>query len=358
MCISISTITKDGTVLDGRTQELTARYLSEFVYMPRNYQYPAVRSFETGHYANTKYAIFGQNAIGLVAERDMIVDGYNEHGLSGQTLFFAQNANYPSLDKDKYQEGQIEYVNILNFILGNFKNCNEIREYFKKTNCMYAYNSFERDPGHYSFVDQSGDNLVIEPEEGQFKIKENPNRVLTNSPNLEYHYDNLKHYTGLSNIDTIKSKVFVDQNNQAVTHAWMGNQALGLPGDFSSTSRFVRASFMLHTMEQATDAMQGVNQVFRVLHTSDVVEGVIKRNNGGYFPSTQVEPLLDEDKLSMYCTDHIIVKDLTNLRTYYKTYDNLSIRMIDFSKFDLNNQQIRYLKMSEDRALKVQEITF
>ena len=164
-------------------------------------------------------------------------------------------------------------------------------------------------PLHFSLHDRLGKNLVIEFIDGQMEVSDNIVGVLTNAPKFEWHTTNLRNYINLSAINVKPVKLdgsVLDQTGQ-------GSGLLGIPGDWTPPSRFVKMAVFKNFVTKVKDAKKNVNLAFHLLNTVDIPYGTIQDASGKNFDYTQ----------------WIVVKDLINDRLYYRTYEDLDIRVID-----------------------------
>lgn len=113
---------------------------------------------------------------------------------------------------------------------------------------------------HLAIHDATGADLVVEFVDGM-RLHDNPAGVLTNSPTFDWHLTNLRNYLGLTNIEVQP----YDLAGLQVEATGNGSGLIGLPGDVTPPSRFVRATVMAQTCDQATDARAAVNQALHVL---------------------------------------------------------------------------------------------
>jgi choloylglycine hydrolase len=163
--------------------------------------------------------------------------------------------------------------------------------------------------------DAQGKHLVIEFIDGKLSVINNPNGVMTNFPSLEWQLTNLRNYIHLTPLNTppmTLGKVVLEPTGQGIGF-------YGIPGDYSSPSRFVRASFFKAFVVPAATAPLGVNLMEHLLNTFDIPVGL---SRGSASPS------------SFEQTQWIVIKDLKNKKLYYRTYEDLTLRQIDLTKLD------------------------
>jgi choloylglycine hydrolase len=181
-------------------------------------------------------------------------------------------------------------------------------------------------PLHYIVYDQSGKCIVIEPIKGKLRVYDNPLGVLTNSPTFKWHMSNLSNYVNLSPINPGP----VNINNTTLETFSQSTGLHGLPGNFSSPARFIRASILSSLISPTQNASDTVLETFHLLNQFDIpvgAAGTVNKSNPEYTIATTV-------------------KDTKNLKYYFKTYDDQSIKVIDFSKLDTNAKTLKSIPMT------------
>jgi len=176
-----------------------------------------------------------------------------------------------------------------------------------------------------SFTTRPAPALSIEPVKGQLVIHENPLGVMSNSPTFDWHMTNLRNYIALNprNVPPIKIA------GETFKQLGQGSGMLGLPGDFSPPSRFVRTTVFSATAIPSDTAQPGIEQVFHILNNFDIPVGVAREVHDGVIH-----------------TDYTMLttaRDSKSFRYYYKSYDDQTIHMVDLKKFDLEAKTIKML---------------
>ncbi len=202
----------------------------------------------------------------------------------------------------------VHYVSILTFgswALGNHASVAELRDALPKIK-VWADSSLPSGPTpptlHFVFTDRSGAGIIVEYVDGQLQIHDNIARVLTNAPTYDWHLLNLRNYMNLSSLGT-GARQFGGTN---VTALGQGGGAMGLPGDFTPPSRFVRAAFMRHWMSPPANADEAIQGIAHVLNTVDIPLGVAQSKDG-------------EQVMTDY-TQWVAIKDLSRNRLMISDY--------------------------------------
>jgi choloylglycine hydrolase len=172
---------------------------------------------------------------------------------------------------------------------------------------------------HWRIADQSGRAVAIEYLEGALHVIENPLGTYTNSPNFTWHLTNLTNYTNLS----AHAWPAVELENLTLKPSSLGAGMAGLPGDFTSPSRSVRAVAFQETAAPSATADEGVKTAFHLLNLFDIPKGasVQKVDDVEYADITQVTT----------------ANDLANLRFFFRTFENSQIRMFTMADFLAGN---------------------
>jgi choloylglycine hydrolase len=168
---------------------------------------------------------------------------------------------------------------------------------------------------HYRIADKSGRSVVIEYLEGELHVIENPLGTITNSPNFTWHLTNLTNYLNLSPYGWPA----IELESLSLKPSSLGSGLNGMPGDFTSPSRFIRAVAFQEMHAPSATADDGIKTAFHILNQFDIPKGASVQKAGGvdYPDITQVTA----------------ASDLTNLRFFFRTYENSQIRMITMADF-------------------------
>ena len=335
-CTGISMFSADGSYFQARTIEWAGTNLySMYVVVPRNFsQTSFTPKGQNGMTFKSKYGYIGL----AVHEKEFIAEGLNEAGLSAGLFYFPNYGSYQLYD-EKYNSTTIADLQLVSWILSQFATVDEVKANINKVRVVSLMGGDGSEEAiHWRVGDNSGKQIVIEIEKGVPHVYDNPIGVLTNAPNFPWHLSNLSNYINLTPINPPAHKM-ADFMVEPIGH---GNGFLGLPGDFTPPSRFVRAAFFKSTAPMLATARQTMLQCFHILNNFDIPIGM-------NFPKNEIPDLPS-------ATQWTSVIDLTNKVVYYKTFDNNNIRMIDLKNIDFGKVKYQYQKLDEPNSQPVEAV--
>ncbi|MGV0877862.1 choloylglycine hydrolase family protein [Martelella sp. FLE1502] len=325
-CTGITLMAKDGSVVRARTMEFGVDLQSNVIVSPRNFE----RVGETpdgkpGLTWTSKYASVGTNGVDM----PVIIDGFNEKGLSIGIFYFSQSAGYQPYSSD-VQDSTLAPWQLGSYILDNFATVEEAKAAL--SDITVAPVTFEHFgivlPLHYVITDAAGNTIVVEYVDGELNIHDNDLGVITNNPPFDWHMTNLKNYVNLS-FENVPPKQF---GNVKITGFGEGTGMLGVPGDFTSPSRFVRAALFQTGVNQGATSEDDVFQAFHILNNFDIPKGAIRETGA-------------DGKVHQDYTQWTTANDLDKQRFYFRTYDSSSIRFVDLKAQDLDAADIKTIEM-------------
>jgi len=324
-CTGILLRNADGSVVHGRTVEFGVPLDIDYVVVPRGYDFTGLTPLGDGKKWASKYGALGAIVFGNLG----IMDGINEKGLAVGAFYFPTTAEYTPTNADN-QSKSLSPIDFSNWILTSFANVDEVRAAVEAGETVVAPTLLPGwppvvQPFHWIVYDKSGKAITIEPIGGKLVVSDNPIGVLTNSPSFDWHMTNLRNYIALKPLDVPPVKF----DGDTFAAFGMGSGMLGLPGDFTPPARFVRAAVFAGTAYKAPDAPGGVFNGFHILNNFDIPYGAVRAEEGGSVHADQ--------------TMFTVMRDPQNLRVYYRTYDDQTIRMVDMKRFDLDAKEIMRL---------------
>jgi choloylglycine hydrolase len=336
-CTGISMFSADGSYFQARTIEWAGTNLnSVYVVVPRNFsQTSFTPKGKNGMTFNSKYGYVGL----AVHEKEFVAEGLNEAGLSAGLFYFPNYGSYQLYD-EKYNSTSIADLQLVSWILSQFATVDEVKANINKVRVISLMGGDGSEEAiHWRVGDKSGKQIVIEIENGVPHVYDNPIGVLTNAPNFPWHLSNLSNYINLTTVNPPAHKM-ADFMVKPIGH---GNGFLGLPGDFTPPSRFVRVAFFKSTAPTLPTARETMLQCFHILNNFDIPIGM-------NFPKNEIPNLPS-------ATQWTSVIDLTNKVVYYKTFDNNNIRMIDLKDIDFGKVKYQYKVLDEPNSQPVEVVT-
>ena len=314
MCTAISFNAKNHYF--GRNLDLDCSYNESVVITPRNFPFK-MRCIDD---ITIHFAIIGIATV--INGVPLYYEATNEKGLSIAGLNFPDNAHY---NHKKDGVNNITPFEFIPYVLSRCENVDDASVILKNINLVNISFSEELplSPLHF-FICDSKKSITVEPLKEGLKIYENPVGVLTNNPTFDWHLLNLQNYTALHN-GSAENKLL---KNLTAHNFLLGLGAVGLPGDFSSPSRFVKTVFVKENSPKNLETDSAVNQFFHILSSVAMPKGCVQTERGE-FEYTRYTCCCDTKKGDYY----------------YTTYENPKITKISMHDFDLNGDEIYSFKL-------------
>lgn len=334
-CTGISLTAADGSYIQARTVEAAAGELdSRYVIIPRGEKFAAYTPVgANGLKFEARYGVVGLS----VVNPHFITEGINEQGLSAGLFFFPRYGGYVEYDP-RDTATTIGDLQVVEWLLSTCATIDEVKEAMREVRVVALEQS---SVVHWRIGEPSGRQVVMEIVGGRVCFYENTVGVLTNSPGFKWHLTNLNNYVNLFP-GSAPSQMLGEQELQPLG----GNSGfLGLPGDATPPSRFVRAAFYRATAPRLVTGKATVMQAFHLLNNFDIPIGI--EHPEGKAPDIPS------------ATQWSVATDLTARKIYYKTmYDN-TIRCIELSKidFDAVSYQSHPLDKSKEQPIEYIEVS-
>lgn len=304
MCTALHLINE--TAVFGRTLDLNYHYKECFCVIPRNFD------LRLPDFAKKQYAIMGTAFI--KDSYPLLYDGVNEKGLAMAGLNFVGNAVYGTDDKKLFNVPVFKFIP---WVLSQCENVSQAVELISKTDITNERFSSDLENAQLHFmISDLNTSVTIEPTHDGIKITPNTVGVLTNNPPFDFHVNNLARYSNLSNAYGAENPFEKTFGIKPYTN---GTAALGLPGDFSSPSRFVRAAFLKANTPPNNENQ--INQLFHILNSVQVPLGAVKTKDNDFVT-----------------TVYTCAYGLNNLSYHYKTYKSQNIKEHKMNSVDLNGK--------------------
>ncbi len=331
-CTGITIKPNDGSVLFARTLEFAQDIHSNAIIIPRGMKFVgSTPDGSPGLPWTTRYGAVGMNACGL----PVFADGLNEKGLQVGVFYFPDYARYQPIGEQE-RDRSLAPQELSGFLLGT---CASVEEAVKAAESVrvgeVTFSEFGFVlPLHYIVNDASGESVVLEYVDGDLKVHPNPLGVMSNSPTFDWHMTNLSNYVNLS----VTNLPPLDLSGTKLPSLGQGSGMLGLPGDFTPPSRFIRAVAFSKSALPVETAREGVLQAFHILNQFDIPKGAARGREHG--------------KEVYDYTLWTSASDLKNLRYYFRTYNNSRIRMIDLREVDLDARDVKTISIGDDEAIE------
>lgn len=325
-CTGIQLVAEDNTFIAGRTLEFGVEVDTSIVVIPRGLTFFGTTQNGKGLTYTSKYAIVGAIAYDIMA----VLDGMNEKGLIVQTFYFPGFASYTKLTTEN-KPTALSPLEFPHWILTQFDSIENVKNALNQVVIVPTISKEWGNippPFHYIIYDKSGHSIVIEPIEGKLVVHDNPVGVFTNSPTFDWHMTNLRNYINLTTRNAKSFKI----SGLELKPFGQGSGMVGMPGDFTPPSRFVRAFIYTVTAHHARNSVDSVFQAFHILNQFDIPKGVSREKV--------------QDKEAEDYTMITAVKDPQTLKYYFKTYDNQTIKMVDLTQFDFKASTIKQVTTS------------
>jgi choloylglycine hydrolase len=337
-CTSFLLKGNDGGFVYGRTMEFGLPLKSQLTLIPKNTEMLGVGVDSkpgTGLNWTTKYTAAGMNGLGL----PVLLDGMNEKGLVGGLLNAPNTAVYqavPAADSAK----SIASAQILTYALTNFATVDEVKVGFQKIlvnrSVIPAFHN-QSAPVRMTLHDAAGKSIVIEYLKGELVITDNPTGVMTNDPAFRDQLNNIGNYANLTNVE--RNPMVINGTSYAPPSS--GSGLHGLPGDYLSPSRFIRAIFLSKSVPTNYSTVQQLNTAWHILGSFDIPPGAIS------LPATNA---YGGGAGGIEITEWTIVADNKNLVYYVKMFETTNVQAFDFKKVDPNIKGIQFYNLNKPQT--------
>jgi choloylglycine hydrolase len=324
----------DGTVLVTRSLEFAETFHSNLRSSPRDRVFSTIApDGKPGFTWKGKFGYVYLDGLNI----DTVVDGMNEAGLSFEALYLPGLAQYQTVTMD---QSALPYSNFGDWILSNFQTVDEVRQALSTVTVFANQLPGLGDmifPLHFSIFEASGKGIVIEYIAGKLHVYDNMG-VMTNSPSYDWHTTNLMNYIHLAPMNppnVVVNGITYEANGQ-------GYGMVGLPGDISPPSRFVKTATLLQVVVPSADIQGALNMAQHIINNVDIPLGVAREPQSGNYISD--------------ITQWVVFKDLTHKDFYYRTYEDLSLRKVSLSKVNFAANAPR-LKMPIASKGMVQDVS-
>lgn len=323
MCTAATYKTKDHYF--GRTLDYEFSYAESVTICPRNFPF----SFRKVPELKTHYAMIGMAYV--LEEYPLFYDATNEKGLSMAGLNFPGNAYYGEVAEGKENLAPFEFIP---YILGKCKNVADARECLENVNLADIAFCKELPPSPLHWIIADRDSAItVEAVKDGMNIYDNPIGVLTNNPPFPQQMFSLNNYRSLS-VRTLEN-TFNDKLPLDVYSRGMGG--IGLPGDLSSNSRFIRVAFTKLNSLSGDSEKESISQFFHILGSVEQQRGCVEVKENEY-------------EITIYTSCCNTDKGIY----YYTTYENPAITGVDMHKENLDGEQLAVYPLRKEMEITME----
>ncbi|MBQ7811643.1 MAG: linear amide C-N hydrolase [Bacteroidales bacterium] len=334
-CTGISLTSADGSRIVARTVEWAATPMQcGYVVAPRGHAHQSYTP--TGDNGLKYNAVYGY--VGIYTEYEpFVVEGINEAGLSAGLFFFPQYGEYAPYN-EAHNAKTLCDMQFVSWVLSQFSSIDQVKEAIKNIDLVTLNHKIGA--VHWRIAQPDGRMVVLEVVAGVPHFYENKLGVLTNAPGFPWHMTNLNNYVNLVPGSAPDNEIKPGITLQPLGH---GSGMLGLPGDFTAPSRFVRATFFQTTSPVWATGFETVVQAFHILNNFDIPIGSqhLKADIPKNLPSA---------------TQFTAVTDQTAMKFYYRTAWNSNIRCIDLMGIDFHKVKYQSHPLDEVQQQPVEMV--
>jgi choloylglycine hydrolase len=331
MCTTFRLGTTSEEVIIGRTMEFALDLGWRLLIVPRGASFTGTGPAGAGRSWSARYGFVGVGALG----RSSATDGVNEAGLYAGLLYLPGYASYQSVAGVSAHD-IVSPDELASLALGTAAT---VTEAIEAVSDLVVFNRVEELLGdvlpiHLVLYDAGGAAAVVEWVNGERRIHDNPLGVCTNAPPFDWHMTNLRNYVNLSATNVPP----MDLDGVEIEGLGEGTGLLGLPGDWTPPSRFIRATSVSHAVLPAEGSDAGLLAALHVVNAFDIPKGVVRSPHG--------------DDFTVWSS----VSDLTNRRYVLRTYDDPTPRILHLEDLGLADEgAIRTAPLPSDQTFSALE---
>jgi choloylglycine hydrolase len=343
-CTGIRLKAQDGSVVYGRSMEWGAFDLhSRVTIIPRGMMHNIdIPGHGKAMSWKGKYGYVGLDYVG----KKSLIDGINEKGLAVGGFYHPGGyCKYATFDK-KTASKSMTIKEFLPYILSVAEDIEEAKKAINDVLVVdFKDDKFPEIGMHLMVTDAKGESIVVEWKDGKVKIFDAPLGVITNAPGYDWHIINLNNYLGLS------QKAHTPKTLSGINFKPLGAGSgfIGLPGDVTPPSRFIRAVAFTQTARKTPNSKETMYELFRILDNFNLGLGSAE----GSEISTGNDDLMRSS--TIWTTGY----DLTNRVMFYHTQHNRRLRKIDLKKIDFGHmgKKVIFLKLDEKKEQDIEDRT-
>ncbi len=340
-CTDFMIIAKDKTLINGRTMDFGILDEAKVTV------YPKGKKWKSSDYGNIQGFQWKQT-IGFVGfsvfGKEASSEGMNEAGLTAKALWLPSAEDFQG-KPNKNSKNIIEAILIPDWILGNFTTVADVKK--QLPNLFVWANKLPQLGGlptlHVAVHDLDGNNLVAEWVDGKLNMYDNPLGVMTNEPPFPMQLSNLRNYVNLS--PWVQKDLVL--RGEHISGTGNGSGLLGLPGDCTPPSRFVRTAIWQQFAYQPSNKNEAINLARHLLDKVSVIKGtsrkIIIENN----KKTEVADY----------TQWSSIEDMTNRVIYFSNYYDQTLQSIDLKKIDFTRSDYKPISVMHISGNAIKDVT-
>jgi len=349
-CTALQYLDANGIAYAGRTLELQMELPYQLVYVPPGAPFSSQVEDRPALEFTTR---FGMLAITMPARAPTAdaplgpgdlkaLEGMNTEGLTYSLLA------YPSVEGPQHQadrtQAVLSAIDLGSWALGQFATVDAVKAALEDQPVLLEPLDMlggAEPPIHFVLHDAGGDSLVIEFDNGEQTIYDNPVGVMTNGPAFSWHLTNLANYTHLSNLDTASATF----GGLSVSQPDSGIATAGLPASNTSVGRFVRAAYYAQFAEKVADPDDAVQTVAHIMNNFDRPRGITLDARDGGEGDAIARLGSGDGEYSTEYTSWTTVSDLGRGQMYLRTYDALNYVVFDLTRLAAEADGIRLMPL-------------
>jgi choloylglycine hydrolase len=332
-CTNFTVRAEDGTVVIARSNEFPINANSQIVFEPAGKKMMSgAPGGQEGKRWTSRYAFLGINGMGL---KENFVDGMNTAGLSVEGLLFSEGKY--EIPNPGDAASVVSSNDFVSWVLGNFDTVEEVKKALPAVKVWGESVAVFGGPLmlHFAIHDASGKCIVLEFIDGEKKVYDNPIGAMTNMPDFPWQVTHLRSFANFSAFNP-KAKDF---QGVTISPTGQGSGWLGMPGDWSPPSRFVRVAYLSNVTSPAKDLQDALNLAKHILNTVDIPLGSINEN---------IKDKNGADTVAKEYTQWSILDDLTHRVMYYYAYDDMNLKSINLKKMAADGTAaVKFIPMAE-----------
>ncbi len=342
-CTGITLKAEDGSVVFARTCEWgTFDLLSRVVIVPRGQQFTGhTPDKKSGRAWKGRYGFIGLDAPAL--GEGIVLDGMNEKGLAVNGFYLPGFTKYQAYDAARASMS-IGPGDVIPYLLSTSSTVKEAKAALAKVRVTSVVSPALgiAPPGHWMVTEPSGKAMVVEYVKGELVTYDAPLGVITNAPNYDWHITNLRNYLNLSPV-ALPAKKIEEMDFKPLGG---GSGMIGLPGDFTPPSRFVRAVAFTQTARPTATGEETMYEAFRILDSFNLPLGSAEGDGDAKLKNMRSS--------TIWTTAY----DTKNLIFQYHTQHNRRVRQVDLKKIDFSNlKELTLLPLDKKKEQDIEDVT-